>query len=156
MEFHRRNRLPIEEEVSVRGALAVLHQNEILRKFRKIAKKISKIEDTSWYAMFWNFLLSFFKHQTPPNPVILTIGEHKYTRLESQVLYLAWTRTKRETFRNLSRLHRLLIAACIYAAMTQLVFFHNVITSRANCKAEAGIKLPWQVKLMCARSVSTR
>jgi hypothetical protein len=140
--------------VSVRGALAVLHQNEIQRKFRKIAKKIAKSEKTSWYAMSWSFLLSFFKHQTPPNPVILTIGEHKYTKLESQVLYLAWTRTKRETFRNLSRLHRLLIAACIYAAMTQSVFFQGVIGSRANDQAGAGIKLPWQVRPMCVRSVS--
>jgi hypothetical protein len=154
-EFHKRNELLVEKEVLVRGVLALLHQNEIQSKFKKIMKKIAKSESTSWYAISWSFLFSFFKRQTPPNPVILTVGKHRYTRLESQVLYLAWTRTKGETFRNLSRLHRLLIAACIYAAMTQLVYSHKVFGSRAKDGAGAGIKLPWQVRFTYVRCVST-
>jgi len=49
----------------------------------------------------------------------LKLGEHEYSKIETEVLYNAWMRGKIETLKSLSRLHRLLIVACIYAAMTQ-------------------------------------
>jgi hypothetical protein len=99
--FYERYQLPIEEDQFVRGVLAVRSQDEIEVLFREIADKRARDVDER------------------SRPIILKIGHHKYTRLESDVLYNAWTRGKRATLRNLSRLHWLLIFACIYAAITQ-------------------------------------
>jgi len=95
--FYDAYELPIEKDVFIRGVLALRHQTFIEPRFRQLARS------------------------SPEAPVgtKLSIGTHKYTRLEIEVLYNAWTRGKRETLKNLSRLHRLLIVACIYAAMTQ-------------------------------------
>lgn len=83
--------LPIELDVFIRGVLAVRSQEEIEECIRGTAGR----------------------------PFELTMGNHKYTQLESAVLYNAWTRGRWEIFRNLSRSHCLLIVACIYAAITQ-------------------------------------
>ena len=91
-KFHERNDLPIEEEIFVRGVLAFRHQKQLLGVF----------EDTSANV-----------------DIDMEIGDHQYTKQETEVIRKAWTRNRLETFRNLARLHRLLIVACIFAAMTQ-------------------------------------
>jgi hypothetical protein len=98
LEFYQ---LPIEKDVFVRGVLAVRSRDEIEARFKQIADQHANDTDEK------------------VRPVELQIGTHKYTRLETEVLYNAWTRGKKATLMNLSRLHRLLIFACIYAAMTQ-------------------------------------
>jgi hypothetical protein len=100
-KFYERYQLPIEKDVFIRGVLAVRSQAEIEFQFKEIAGKRAIDADERRL------------------PIELRIGDHKYTRLESEVLYNAWTRGRKATLMNLSRLHRLLIVACIYAAMTQ-------------------------------------
>jgi hypothetical protein len=97
ISFYDTYELPIGRDVFIRGVLALRHQAFIEPWFRQFAKSSPK---------------------TCP-AIELNIGTHKYTKLEIEVLYNAWTRGKIETLKNLSRLHRLLIVACIYAAMTQ-------------------------------------
>jgi hypothetical protein len=107
-EFHERNQLPIEKDVFVRGVLAIRHQEEIEGEFEDIARqRANDAREQGQDPEPWKHLIQ------------LRIGTHVYTRIESEVLCNAWTRTRKETFRGLSRLHKLLIVACIYAAMTQ-------------------------------------
>ncbi|KAJ8117086.1 hypothetical protein OPT61_g1627 [Boeremia exigua] len=94
--FYSRHDLPIEEDLFIRGVLALRSQDDIESEFRKLVCAGEWDQNTR-----------------------LRIGDHEYSRIETEVLYNAWMRGKRETLRNLSRLHRLLIVACIYAAMTQ-------------------------------------
>ncbi|KAI0604133.1 MFS sugar transporter like protein [Pyrenophora tritici-repentis] len=97
IRFHNEYELPIEQDQFVRGVLALRHQASIEPRLRKIVRSSPEARVGTK----------------------LRIGKHRYTRLEIDVLYNAWTRSKTETLRNLSRLHRLLVVACIYAAMTQ-------------------------------------
>jgi hypothetical protein len=107
-EFYERNQLFIEKDVFVRGVLAVRHQEDIEGELKDIAKRRAEnAKERGEDPKPWKHLVE------------LRIGTHLYTRLESEVLCNAWTRTQKETFQSLSRLHRLLIVACIYAAMTQ-------------------------------------
>jgi hypothetical protein len=100
-KFYDRYQLQVEKDVFIRGVLAVRSQHDIEFLFKEIARK--RVGDATQ------------RHR----PIELKIGSHEYTRLESEILYNAWTRGKKATLMNLSRLHRLLIVACIYAAMTQ-------------------------------------
>ena len=100
--FHKKYRIPVERDVIVRGVLALRSQVDIKVEFEAIQ---------DWRSGNPN---------EPHRPIELRVGEHKYTRLESEVLYRAFLPQSRwETLRNLSRLHWLLIVACIFAAMTQ-------------------------------------
>jgi hypothetical protein len=101
IEFHRRYQLPIEEAVFVRGVLALRSQDLIESKFKRFAKNRSRAAN-EWHGA-----------------IQLRLGNHEYTKLETEVLYNAWTRGKIETLKNFSLLHRLLVVACIFAAMTQ-------------------------------------
>jgi hypothetical protein len=101
IRFQKLYQLPIEEAVFVRGVLALRSQDLILPAFEKIAKTRSRDGNE------WN------------SPIQLKIGDHEYSRLETEILYNAWTRSKIETLKHFSMLHWLLIVACIYAAMTQ-------------------------------------
>lgn len=85
----------------VRGVLALRSRVLIERKFADIARsRLRNLDERG-------------------SVLLLRIGQHEYSKLETEVLYNAWTRNKKETLKNLSRLHRLLIVACIFAAMTQ-------------------------------------
>lgn len=99
--FHEKYQLPIERDVFVRGVFAIRSQVDIQTKFNSIKERRSPAGDE------WS------------EPIELSIGQHTFTALESEVIYKAWTRDARETLMNLSRLHRLLIVACSFAAMTQ-------------------------------------
>lgn len=95
-DFYNGHYLPVEKDVFIRGVIALRSRDDIESKFRE------------------------YLHDPESRQTIrLRIGKHKYSRIETAVLYNAWMRSKRETLRHLSRLHRLLIVACIYAAMTQ-------------------------------------
>lgn len=102
VRFHVKYQLPVEENVFVRGVLALRSQVDIKAKFESIRK-------------------SRLGHPNEQlSPIELRVGEHVYTGLESEILYKAFLpQSRKETLRNLSRLHRLLIVACIFAAMTQ-------------------------------------
>jgi hypothetical protein len=111
-DFHERNHLPIEKEVFIRGVLAYRHRVQIEGQFDSIANdrpatKGKKNEKDKKDYKSWGHRID------------MNIGTHSYTRIESEVIHNAWTRDRKDTFMNLSRLHRLLIVACIYAAMTQ-------------------------------------
>lgn len=141
-DFHKRNQLPVERDVFVRGVMALRHQSEIRFKFEKIAEKEAENKKEA---------KKIGTAHIPHKPVSLKIQTHEYTELESEVLYQAWTRSKKETFRNLSRLHRLLVVTCIYAAMTQYVMCATLLASmKADEIPGAGIKPPWQVRLAYA------
>jgi hypothetical protein len=100
--FHKKYRLPVERDVFVRGVLALRSQDDIKVQFENIQDTRSKAPDA------------------PHRPIELRVGEQRYTRLESDILYKAFLPQSRwETLRSLSRLHWLLIVACIFAAMTQ-------------------------------------
>jgi hypothetical protein len=90
--FYETNHLPIELEIFIRGVLAFRHQKQILGEFEDIPANVD---------------------------IDMKIGVHQYTKQETEVIRKAWTKNRLGTFRNLARLHRLLIVACIYAAMTQ-------------------------------------
>jgi hypothetical protein len=100
-DFHEKYQLPIDKAVFVRGVLALRSQFDIQPKFNDI-KEIRSPDGNEW-----------------SEPIELSIGQHTFTRLESEIIYKAWTRNARETLMSLSRLHRLLIVACSFAAMTQ-------------------------------------
>lgn len=96
--FYKKYRVPVERGVFVRGVLALRTQGDIRTVFENIQDSRSKT----------------------PGPIELFVGEQRYTRLESEMLYKAFLpQTRWETLRSLSRLHRLLIVACIFAAVTQ-------------------------------------
>jgi hypothetical protein len=101
IRFRERYQLPIEEAVFVRGVLALRSQDLIESKFKRFARERSR-DANEWHGA-----------------IQLRLGDHEYTKLETEVMYNAWTRGKIETLRNFSLLHRLLVVACIYAAMTQ-------------------------------------
>jgi len=102
--FHEKYQLPglVEQDVFIRGVIALRSQSDITNLFEDVRDARSK---------------------TPKElhrPIELSVGEQKYTRLESQILYKAFLPQSRwETLRDISRLHRLLIMACILAAVTQ-------------------------------------
>jgi hypothetical protein len=102
IEFHRRYQLPIEEAVFVRGVLALRSQDLIEQKFKRFPRSERSTDANEWRGAFQ-----------------LRLGDHEYTKLETEVLYNAWTMGKIETLKSFSLLHRLLVVACIYAAMTQ-------------------------------------
>lgn len=97
----------IEKDVFIRGVLALRSQLDIEAKFDATIEN----EDST----------DFIHQAVDPTKIELRLGEHRYTRLESQILYTAWKRSnsKWKTLKSLSAMHRLLIVACIYAAMTQ-------------------------------------
>jgi len=102
IRFHMKYDLPVEQDVFVRGVLALRSQVDIKPEFEIIQ---------TWRKGHPN---------EPHRPIELRVGEQRYTRLESEVLYKAFLPQSRwQTLRSLSRLHRLLIVACIFAAMTQ-------------------------------------
>lgn len=102
MKFHKDYELPAEQDMFVRGVLALRSRLDIKAEFEAIQRLRLGIPDE------------------PHHPIELQIGEQKYTRLESDILYKAFLPQSRwETLKGLSRLHRLLIVACIFAAMTQ-------------------------------------
>ena len=108
--FHKKYQLRVERDVFVRGVFALRSQSDITNEFSIIQA-------------------SYPRHPNEPQiPIELRVGKHRYTRLESEILYKAFLpegkwegkwQGKWETLKNLSRLHRLLIVACIFAAMTQ-------------------------------------
>jgi len=102
IRFHTKYQLPVEQDIFVRGVLALRSQVDIKAEFEFIQASRSE-------------------HPNEPHrPIELRVGKQRYTRLESEVLYKAFLPQSRwETLRCLSRLHRLLIVACIFAAMTQ-------------------------------------
>jgi hypothetical protein len=102
VRFHRKYQLQVEQDVFVRGVIALRSQVDIKAEFEVIQELRSK------------------EPNVPHNPIELRVGEHRYTRLESEILYKDFLpQSRKETLGSLSRLHRLLIVACIYAAMTQ-------------------------------------
>ncbi|KAH6629841.1 major facilitator superfamily domain-containing protein [Boeremia exigua] len=114
--FYDIAQLPIEREVFKRGVIALRHQPELQHKFIEDMEAESiekeKVKDNP------------LADHTPHKPIPLRIFDLEYTELESETLYAAWTKTEKissqwETFKNLSRLHHLLIVTCVYAAMTQ-------------------------------------
>ena len=100
--FHKKYRIPVERDVFIRGVLALRSQVDIKAAFEDVQS--ARLEHPNG----------------PHSRIELRVGEEKYTRLESEILYKAFLPQGRmETLRSLSRLHRLLIIACIFAAMTQ-------------------------------------
>lgn len=93
-QFLAKYRLRIDPDLFIRGFLAFRHRHDIEPRLRR------KLDSTS-------------------PPYELKIGDHEYKPLEVEVLQQFWTRGKWETLRHMSRLHWLLIVACIFAAMTQ-------------------------------------
>jgi hypothetical protein len=87
--FHTHYELEIEEGVFIRGVLAMRHRTQL--------EHMLKSDD--WQG--------------------IEVADQKFTPLEFKVIKRNWTRERWDTLRHLSRLHRILIVACIFAAMTQ-------------------------------------
>ena len=90
IQFWKKYDLDIEKDVFVKGVLAVRERAKIMAVFEE-----------------------------SPQLQELKFGPYKLTELELRVLKNAWTRTPKQTVRQLSRLHWILIVACIFAAITQ-------------------------------------
>jgi hypothetical protein len=102
IKFLTRYQLPVEQDVFVRGVIALRSQVDIKVELEAIQEERSQSPNGPQY------------------PIELRVGKHTYTQLESEILYRAFLPQSRwKTLKSLSRLHRLLIIACIYAAMTQ-------------------------------------
>jgi hypothetical protein len=136
IRFRKRYQLPIEEAVFVRGVLALRSQDLIESKFKRFARERSR-DANEWH-----------------EAIQLRLGDHEYTKLETEVMYNAWTWGKIETLRNFSLLHRLLVVDCIYAAMTQQVHADSASFTDIDDIPGVGIKLLWPVHyLLGSRNV---
>ncbi|KAF2438504.1 MFS general substrate transporter [Karstenula rhodostoma CBS 690.94] len=85
VEFHKRNQLPIEKHLFVRGVLA-LRSQDLIEPLLKKQVESHKNEPNAFNAI-----------------IRLKIGKHEYTKLETEILYHAWSRDRRQTIRSLSR-----------------------------------------------------
>lgn len=93
--FWSKYKLQIEEDVFTKGVLFMRHLPQLVAAFEN-----EKIQRRTLHTG-------------------LKIGNYEYTELEWQSIRNSLTRNKWETVCNLSRLHWILIVACIFAAMTQ-------------------------------------
>ncbi|KAI4644271.1 hypothetical protein J4E93_006171 [Alternaria ventricosa] len=86
IRFHMKYDLPVEQDVFVRGVLALRSQVDIKPVFERIQTRRREHPNE------------------PRRPIELHVGEQRYTRLESEVLYKAFLPQSRwETLRSLSR-----------------------------------------------------
>lgn len=89
IRFHEHYKLDIEREVFIRGVLAMRHRIQLEQM----------LKSDHWRG--------------------IKIADYEFTDLEFKILKRTWTRGRKDTLRHLSRLHWILIVACVFAAMTQ-------------------------------------